>query len=234
LAAGETTRFSLALAYGYTLTDLRQEMQAAHFFHDGDYQMLPVAIEVEDLEARATERTVVLSWRLSEAALGDVAGVHVERAESEQGPFARRTGAALEPSKVMSFEDTRVEAGRAYWYRLELIGRDDVSSTAGPVRVQTMLLRTTVLDVETIAGARGPIEVRYRIARDATPVSIHIYDVRGRDVRELEHAVRDAGEYRLAWDRAGAGGVPVARGVYLVRLTAGATTITKRVVIVRN
>jgi len=60
----------------------------------------------------------------------------------------------------MTFEDATVAAGRTYWYRLALIGRDGSQATAGPVSVQAALRRVTGLEVETIAGAGDPIEVR--------------------------------------------------------------------------
>ena len=234
LAAGQTTRFSLAMAYAPDLPSLRRTVQIAQTFHDSNYQTQPVAVEVEDLSAQSSGRAIVLTWSLSAAAVQELAGVHVERAATEAGPFLRRTASLLEPAAAMSFDDPQVEAGRTYWYRLVLVGRDGVEAIVGPVRASSTIRWVTALDLKTVAGSPDPIQVRYQIARAGTPVELRVYDVAGRLVRVLEHSVHDAGEYVRTWNGENDNGARVARGVYLIRLTAGSANITKRIVIVCN
>jgi hypothetical protein len=55
----------------------------------------------------------------------------------------------------------------------------------------------------------------------------------GRRVRELLSRPLEAGTHRLTWDGRDDAGRPVASGVYLVRLTAGATVQTRRVALLK-
>ena len=234
LAAGQTTRFSLALAHAPDLPGLRSTVQFAQFLHETNYQTQPVAVEVENLDAQSSNGGIVLTWGLSADAVQELAGVHVERAAMEDGPFIRRTVSSLEPAAAMTFDDAPVEIGRSYWYRLGLVGMDGLETKVGPVRATASMPRMTDLDVKTVAAFPDPIQIRYRVARKGTPVDLRVYDVTGRLVRELEHSVRDAGEYTSTWNGEDQGGDRVARGVYLVHLVAGGTNITKRILVVGN
>ena len=51
-------------------------------------------------------------------------------------------------------------------------------------------------------------------------VSLTVYDMTGRRVAQLLNEFRAAGEYTLAWNAVAANGMPVASGVYFVRLSA--------------
>lgn len=63
--------------------------------------------------------------------------------------------------------------------------------------------------------------------------ALAIHDVSGRLVRELDPGTLPAGVHELAWDGRDGAGVPVAPGVYLARLAAGAAFATTRVVVLR-
>jgi hypothetical protein len=64
-------------------------------------------------------------------------------------------------------------------------------------------------------------------------VRVAIFDVSGRRVRTLLDAVREGGRYTLIWDGKNDRGKPLASGVYLCRLSAGAYSATERLVLVR-
>ncbi|HXV13836.1 MAG TPA: T9SS type A sorting domain-containing protein, partial [Candidatus Krumholzibacteria bacterium] len=64
-------------------------------------------------------------------------------------------------------------------------------------------------------------------------VSIQVYDVAGRVVREERLAGRPAGWQRIALDGRGRDGKPLASGVYFYRVTAAGQTVTKKMVIAR-
>lgn len=70
-------------------------------------------------------------------------------------------------------------------------------------------------------AASGPVDV-----------SLVLYDVRGREVRNLLSEARPAGQYHAVWNGTDGRGVPVAPGVYYARLKAGSAVKTTRVVIV--
>ncbi|MEP0547484.1 MAG: Ig-like domain-containing protein [Rhodothermales bacterium] len=64
-------------------------------------------------------------------------------------------------------------------------------------------------------------------------VVLEVFDVLGRRVAVLADAEQDAGRYAVRWSGNGAGGAPVASGIYVVRLRAGAEVASHRCVLVR-
>ncbi|MFN8179117.1 MAG: S8 family serine peptidase [bacterium] len=64
-------------------------------------------------------------------------------------------------------------------------------------------------------------------------VEITVHDAAGRRVALLAQGERDAGSHVIAWDGRDAHGVPVAAGVYFVRLRSAELTATEKIVRVR-
>jgi hypothetical protein len=60
------------------------------------------------------------------------------------------------------------------------------------------------------------------------PVSLAVYDVLGREVALLVNEARPAGTYRISWNAAN-----MPSGIYFCKLTAGATTQTRKMVLMR-
>ncbi len=74
-------------------------------------------------------------------------------------------------------------------------------------------------DVALLALAQGA----------STPVSVSIFDVRGREVRMI-HGVATPGTQRLSWDGRNTAGEKTTPGVYFARLTVGTTQLQKKFV----
>ena len=77
----------------------------------------------------------------------------------------------------------------------------------------------------------------YRLASDA-PVTLHIYNVRGQQIRELDLGVQKAGDYigqetAAYWDGRDAIGQSVASGVYFYSLRADTFRATRRMLILK-
>ncbi len=64
-------------------------------------------------------------------------------------------------------------------------------------------------------------------------VTVAVYDVLGRRVRTLAQGPHEAGTYRVTWDGRDASGAPVASGVYLYRMTAGAFVQTRAMMLLK-
>ena len=64
-------------------------------------------------------------------------------------------------------------------------------------------------------------------------VRVRILDARGVLVRAMEDGLKEAGSYRIRWDGRNADGVPLPSGVYVIRLQAGAESITRKAVVQR-
>lgn len=64
-------------------------------------------------------------------------------------------------------------------------------------------------------------------------VTLAVYDVLGQPVATLVEGPRDAGRHAVVWDGRDQRGLPVASGVYLVRLGSGDVAQTQKVVLLR-
>ena len=69
--------------------------------------------------------------------------------------------------------------------------------------------------------------------KDGGSVTLTIYDVGGRRVRELVNERRDRGAYKVTWDGQNDTGQIVASGVYFYKLIAGSFTDTKKMTILK-
>jgi hypothetical protein len=74
--------------------------------------------------------------------------------------------------------------------------------------------------------------IGYEIDRTG-PVSLTIYDVRGRLVKRLVNAVQTAGSYREVWNGRNEAGSSVSSGVYFYKLYAGGQARTKKMVLLK-
>jgi parallel beta-helix repeat protein len=74
--------------------------------------------------------------------------------------------------------------------------------------------------------------IHYSLAAQSG-VSIAIYDVAGRLVRELVNRTEPAGAHRANWEGVDARGAPVASGVYFVKMSAGTYSGTMKMVLLK-
>ncbi len=80
--------------------------------------------------------------------------------------------------------------------------------------------------------ARGSCLICYALP-EPSQVSLKVYDISGRLVRELDRGERPAGVRVIDWDGRNGAGLSVPGGVYLYRLEAGGYTRTRSVVLLR-
>jgi hypothetical protein len=74
--------------------------------------------------------------------------------------------------------------------------------------------------------------IGYSLARRG-PVSLRVYDIGGRLVRTLVSDTREAGSYHARWDGRDERGRAAAPGIYLCRLEAEGTTLSKKMLLIR-
>jgi hypothetical protein len=88
------------------------------------------------------------------------------------------------------------------------------------------------LDLTVLHPGRAgrSVEIRFTLARDAD-VTLAVYDVTGRRVRELFDGPLARGEHRASWDGRDAGDRTVATGVYFIRLVSGGEARTARTIV---
>lgn len=86
-----------------------------------------------------------------------------------------------------------------------------------------------------LSGCPNPFTASTRVvfeSPDARPVRVRIYDPVGRAVRHLVETVVPAGRHEICWDGRGDDGRRLASGVYLMCVSAGATTVRRSLVLV--
>lgn len=80
--------------------------------------------------------------------------------------------------------------------------------------------------------SRGKLDLRFTLPREAR-VSLAIYDVHGRRVREIASGTQPAGEHSLGWDLRDEGGNAVGSGLYFARFEAEGHSFTQKLVTLR-
>ncbi len=96
----------------------------------------------------------------------------------------------------------------------------------------------TVLPAQFTLAAPWPnpfnstTRLRYSLPH-AGEVRLAVYDILGRQVRELANATQQAGQYEVHWDGCSDAGIGVASGVYFVRAELGEQQLVKKVMLVK-
>lgn len=75
----------------------------------------------------------------------------------------------------------------------------------------------------------------YHVPQDASvfPVSLNIYDLRGRLVRSLVERDHASGRHTAFWDGTDGGGQPLPSGVYLYRLRSGDFSVSRKMILMK-
>ena len=74
--------------------------------------------------------------------------------------------------------------------------------------------------------------ISYGISEDSF-VSINIYDMRGREVKNLVSQKQVSGRYSVSWDGNDAGGNSVSAGVYIYKLNAHDKVFSRKMVLMK-
>jgi hypothetical protein len=160
--------------------------------------------------------------------------VQVQRAPARPGPYT--TVATLAPSAAGTYSDADVEADHDDWYRLSLVSAAGTEYTSASVHVRvtsgTTLPTRLLPPFEPADG--GPVSLRYSIARPLTPVELTVYNSRGQCLWSAGKTLRDSGDYTVLWDRRDRSGVECPRGVYFVRMRAGAAIFSTKLTLLRR
>lgn len=105
-----------------------------------------------------------------------------------------------------------------------------VTSVNGPALATSRLLQNHPNPFNPVT--RIPYEVA-SAGGSSVPVRIAVYDVRGALVRVLLDEERAPGTYTVTWDGRTGNGAPVASGVYLYSMRAGAFQASRRMVLLK-
>lgn len=192
----------------------------------------PLPVELTTFEATSTEDGVSLRWQT--ASETNNAGFRVQRRDGTTGEWttvgredSKATNGTTTQATSYQFADPDVPyQADTLRYRLAQVDLDGTVNYSESVSVA----RGAVGQVELLGTYPNPAQasatLRYAVpaGQEAT---IHLYDVLGQQVRTVA-AEATGGRTTTQLDVSG-----LASGVYLLRLTAGGTTKTQRLTVVR-
>lgn len=186
--------------------------------------------------ARFGENRVRLQWATQQEL--DHRGYVVERRAENESEFAivpdsfvPRRGAPGTPQEY-AFVDSSAPTALLL-YRLRLIDRDSTVRLSHPVQISpaTEVKEHTPISFELFQNAPNPFNPTTRIAFHipaSSAVTLKLYDMLGRELRTLVNEVLPAGRHERVLE---ATNLP--SGVYVYRLTAGAFSDARKLVIIR-
>jgi len=174
-----------------------------------------------------TPAGILLQWDLPRQPGNTVQSIDVQRAPRSEGPFTTR--ARLEPS-ARSWVDADVPSEDTLWYRLVL--HTASGSVVGPVLAAQPHGGGGDRIESAQENADGTVQLSYSLERGG-PVSLSVYDIRGRRILDRDLGHQPAGTHVQTWDRRDDQGVRVGRGLVVVTLDV-AGHVTRRKLLLRH
>jgi len=136
-----------------------------------------------------------------------------------------------------NWTDTSDQAWR-YRYQIRAVDHaGNESDAAGPGAVTGVTEPAVPKTVALYQNSPNPFNpttvIRYDVPAGGGKVSIRIYDVGGRLIHTLVDGNVTPGRKSATWNAKDAHGNPVSSGIYFFRLSAGSTTLTKKMILLK-
>ncbi len=198
------------------------------FFIDDIKLLTYVAVPVELLSFTgvADNDKVRLEWKT--ATETNNYGFEVQK-QSENGftttGFVKGSGNSTN-EQTYSFTDKSVKAGKNV-YRLKQIDFDGTSTVFNPVEVDVAPVFSYMLDQNYPNPFNPSTTIEFSLA-EQVDVALELFDVQGNKVKDLVKGTKPAGRHFVT-----VSGEGLASGTYLVRITAGKFTATKKIVLLK-
>ncbi len=187
-----------------------------------------VDVLLQGYGARPADGGITVHWRLSSHI--DDSGFHVKRSicpgrhfEDLIEPLIIKNGLSY------SLHDRSVSPGESYVYRVETT---DASGTE--LLFETAPVSTPHIPLTLHQNFPNPFnpstEIRYYLPFGSN-VELDVFDISGRLVIRLTDGFKEKGAHGIEWDGADGSGRTVQSGVYIYRLRAGKTTMSRKMML---
>jgi len=141
------------------------------------------------------------------------------------------SGPGLLSENMRRFEDVGVSSGAWYDYRIVAVTAKgaEIRSQSTTVQVPRPPLKISQVFPNPF---RNSASLEFTIPSSG-PVTVSVYDVRGKLVATLDTGVRPAGTHTVTWDGLDSDGNRVSAGTYFFKLEVPDVTSTRKAVLVR-
>ncbi len=203
-------------------------------------------INITNFAARRIEEGVRLNWNARSS--GELLGFNVYRrelpAESAGGTIGGGPAAAENATSWIKLNDALIVgqgpysyldgAGAGeYRYRLEAVTTGD-PIYAGPIGVSGKVApKAFALSQNYPNPARDATNISFSLPISTGSVTLHVYDLSGREIKTFDLGARDAGVVTVPWNLADNSGRQIPAGVYIYRLNTPTFAAAKRLVVAR-
>ena len=182
-----------------------------------------VPVELALFEAVPANGGVEIRWHTQSET--ENLGFDIYRSNDDGQTYSRINqrrieGAGTTREKTMySYIDEAVAQGTLYYYKLSDVDFRGNTTWHGPVDVVVPVVPERYKIGPCYPNPFNPeTTIQYTVNKTAQ-ISIRVYDIQGRIVKELLNEKKDSGVYELQWDGTDAFQNPVASGTYFVRMS---------------
>ena len=215
-----------------SLTDTIVDPNKAFMFYD-DGKHSQTAVELALFNAKVDNGLIILDWKTGSELAN--AGFNVYRSTSLDGEYTK-LNSELIPATANAFEDASysytdkdVQSGLTYYYKLEDLSIEGLSTFHGPVsaKVSVSVPSNFALAQNYPNPFNASTMISYDLKTDAK-VSLKVYNILGQEVTTLVDRYQPAGSYTVAWNGKDSKGNDVSTGVYFYLLKAGEFSANKK------
>ncbi|MCH7496375.1 MAG: M6 family metalloprotease domain-containing protein [Candidatus Marinimicrobia bacterium] len=191
------------------------------------------------LVAVPTELGVSLSWTYDTAAEADFQYFAVYRG-TETGFTPVHPDSSIATTTDPAYADEQVDPGVTYFYRVAAVDYNGNVSDLSAEVAGFVLALTDGLGIPDAYALRqnypNPFNpsttIRFELP-EATPLTLAIFDILGREVVRLSAGTLEAGYHQVVWNGRTAAGREVTTGLYIVRLVSPAFTDQFKMVLMK-
>jgi len=190
------------------------------------WEPAPVPVLFSSIRIESKTDGVFLNWNLNADEALD--GFEIFRSGSDG---ERRLNDALLDPETRTFHDSDVTPGSQYNYVVVA-----VLPNGDRIQSQRVAVRTQGATLALFQNWPNPFNPTTTISfqlPDRMHVSLSVFDIQGRLVRNLRDEVMEAGHGEGTWDGRDNRGGAVASGVYFCKLVAGNSTLSQRMVLLK-
>ena len=144
-----------------------------------------------------------------------------------QSYVALRTAANCNIGTPIIFDVKITSQGLTYW--------EDQGLLLGYVGIDknNMKVPTSFMLYQNHPNPFNPTTTISYSLPEQSMVKLTVFDIQGREIRELQDAFKPAGHYKVQWNGLDQSDSPVSTGVYFCRLSAGSYSQTIKMVLLR-